>query len=186
MGGAGDCFYRAVSHQLYGSPNHHFHIRQAAFQYLRDNPKRFIESNTQNSWNSYLANMSIQGTWCDALIVQAVANIQIYIVESHLNFGAVTLIEPYHSLQQQPRTIYVGHVNEVHYESTVPSISCSGNEHHNNDYSVLNFREQNVISEQVHHSSRKRKHDSDLMNIRISTLRAVKTMNADPKLMSRK
>lgn len=61
VGGAGDCFFKAVSHQLYGNPSHHFHIRQAAVQYLRDNPERFIESNTQNSWNGYLTNMSMQG-----------------------------------------------------------------------------------------------------------------------------
>ena len=39
----------AISHQLFGNPNHHFYIRQAAVQYLRDNPKCFIGSNTQNS-----------------------------------------------------------------------------------------------------------------------------------------
>jgi len=44
--------------------------------------------------------MSMQGTWCDALIIQAVAeslNIQIYIVESRINIGLVTLIEPHHT-----------------------------------------------------------------------------------------
>ena len=59
VGGSGDCFFRAVSHQLYGNPNNHFHIRQAAVQYLRHNPERFIESNTQNSWNGYLTIMSL-------------------------------------------------------------------------------------------------------------------------------
>ena len=27
VGGAGDCFFRAVSHQLYGDPSHHWYIR---------------------------------------------------------------------------------------------------------------------------------------------------------------
>ena len=27
VGGAGDCFYRSVSHQLYGKSNHHMPIR---------------------------------------------------------------------------------------------------------------------------------------------------------------
>lgn len=117
----------------------------------------------------------MQGTWCDALTVQAVAeslNIEIYIVESHANFGQVTLIQPHHSSQQQPRTIYIGHVNEVHYVSTVPNSSCSGNEHYNSKYMYYdfnNFTEQNVLSEQVYNSGRKRKHNSNLKNIRIST-----------------
>ena len=173
VGGAGDCFFRAVSHQLYGNPNSHFHIRQAAVHYPRHNPERFIESNTQNSWNGYLTIMSMQGTWCDALTVQAVAeslNIQIYIIESNVNFGQVTLIQPHHPSQQQPRTIYIGHVDEIHYVSTVPNSSCSGNEHCNNKYyNINNFTKQNVLSEQVQNSSRKRKYNSDLKNIRIST-----------------
>ena len=41
---------------------------------MRDNPERFIESNTENSWLRYLKNMSIQGTWADALIIQTVAD----------------------------------------------------------------------------------------------------------------
>ena len=47
--GAGDCFFRSVSHQIYGNSNHHMHIRTAGVQFMRDNPERFIESNTENS-----------------------------------------------------------------------------------------------------------------------------------------
>ena len=53
-------FFQAVSHQLYGDPNHHVLIRQAGVQYLSNNPERLIESNTENSWNEYV--MSMQGT----------------------------------------------------------------------------------------------------------------------------
>ena len=49
-------------------------IRTAGVQLLTDNPERFIESNTENSWLRYLNNMSIQSTWADALIIQAVAD----------------------------------------------------------------------------------------------------------------
>ena len=69
-GGAGDCLFRSVSHQLYGNSNHHMRIRTAGVQFMRDNPERFIESNTENSWLRYLNNMCIQGTWADALIIQ--------------------------------------------------------------------------------------------------------------------
>ena len=118
VGGAGDSFFRAVSHQLYGDSSHHPHIREVGVQYLRDNPESVIEGNTEHSWNDYLSNMSMQGTWCDALIVQAVAesqHVNIYIIESHENFAEVTLVEPNHLSQQPPATLYLGHVNEVHY-----------------------------------------------------------------------
>ena len=57
-------FFRAVSRQLYGDPSHHLFIRQAGVQYLSNNPERFIESNTENSWDECINIMSMQGTWC--------------------------------------------------------------------------------------------------------------------------
>ena len=65
------------------------HIRTAGVQSMRDNPERFIESNTEDSWLRYLNNMCIQGTWADALIIQAVSDalkVTIQIVESNQGF----------------------------------------------------------------------------------------------------
>ena len=50
VGGAGVGFFRSVSHQLYGNSNNHMRIRTAGVQFMKDNPERFIESNTENSW----------------------------------------------------------------------------------------------------------------------------------------
>ena len=36
VGGAGDCFFRPVSHQLYGNSNHLMCIRTAGVQFMRD------------------------------------------------------------------------------------------------------------------------------------------------------
>ena len=72
VGGAGDFFFRSVSHQLYGNSNHHMQV--LIVQYMRDHPERFVESNTDNSWLRYLNDICIQGTWSDALIFQAVAD----------------------------------------------------------------------------------------------------------------
>ena len=127
VGGDGDCFFKAVSHQLFGTPNSHLAIRHAGIQYLRNSPEQFIESNVANSWLEYLNTMSRQGTWCDGLIVQAVANslnIRIHITESHDNFTERTIIEPAVCLQGESRTTYLGHVNEIHYVSTVPDVSA--------------------------------------------------------------
>ena len=57
-----DCFFRSVSHQLYGNNSHHMQARSAGVQYMRDHSERFVESNTENSWLRYLNNMCIQGT----------------------------------------------------------------------------------------------------------------------------
>lgn len=67
VGGSGDCFFRVISHQLYGNPNHHLYVRSLGVQYLLHNPEQFIESNTDHSWQGYLSNMSCQGTWATQL-----------------------------------------------------------------------------------------------------------------------
>ena len=122
VGGAGDCFFRAVSHQLYGDPNFHLDIQAAGIEYMNENSERFIESNTDNSWIEYLTTMSMQGTWTDGLIIQAVAdklNLRIHIVESHQNFAEFNVVEAVSPIQE-PRVICLGHVDEYHYVSTVP------------------------------------------------------------------
>ena len=63
VGDARDCFFRSISHQLYGSNNHHMQVRSAGVQYMRDHPERFVQSNTENSWLRYVNNMCTQGTW---------------------------------------------------------------------------------------------------------------------------
>ena len=68
----------------------------------------------------------MQRTGCDGLIVQAVANalgITLHIIESHQNFTERTIIEPGVTFQGEQRTIYLGHINEVHYVSTVAALA---------------------------------------------------------------
>ena len=120
VGGAGNCFFRSVSHQLYGSCNHHMRIRTAGVQFMSDNPERFIESNTENSLLRYLNNMCIQGTWADALIIQAVADalkVTIQIVESNQGFTPLTTVNPVQVRNTSPK-ITIGHIDECHYVST--------------------------------------------------------------------
>ena len=121
-GGGGKCFYRAVSHQLYGTPNH-FYISTLGIQYLVHNPEMFIESNTEHSWQAYLSNniMSRQGTWADGIIIQAVANslnLTINIAESNATFSPVTVTCPVNN-EGDSANIYIGHIDETHYVSTV-------------------------------------------------------------------
>ena len=72
-------------------------IRTAGVRFMRDNPERFIESNTENLRLRYLNNMSIQGTWADALIIQAVADalkVTIQIIKSNRGFAPLTTVYP--------------------------------------------------------------------------------------------
>ena len=85
----------------------------AGVQFMRDNPERFIKSNTENSWLRYLNNMCIQGTWADALIIQAVADalkVTLQIVESNQDFVPLSTVYPV----QERNTLSIttmGHIN---------------------------------------------------------------------------
>ena len=83
---------------------------------MRNNSERFIESNTDHSWIRYLAYMSHQGTWADAIVIQAVAdalNLTIHIIESKLGFASVTNISPV-SLETDTTVMSIGHLHEIH------------------------------------------------------------------------
>ena len=94
----------------------------------------------------------MQGTWCDGLIVQAVANalgITLHIIESYQNFTERTIIEAAVTLQGEQRSLYLGHINEVHYVSTVPDVpellrteitnSCSTSIHESKSSSAIEY-----------------------------------------------
>ena len=73
--------------------------------------------------------MSGQGTWADHIIIQAVAdlmNFKIHIIESDNNFEDMTLVEPSNSAIQILRSVYIGHIGQMHYVSTCSAL-CERN-----------------------------------------------------------
>ena len=121
VGSDRNCFFRAVSHQLFQNSNFHQDI-----DYIRSYPEQFIESIANNLFSEYINTMSINGTLADAIVVQAASdalNCVIDITESALNFNATTIIHPV--IQGAKYTkIYIGHIDELHYVSTT---TCSAN-----------------------------------------------------------
>ena len=88
FGGSGDCFFKSVSHQLYGTPELHFQIHMAGSRHLKDNPQLYIGSISNNCWENYISQILTPGTWCDNIIIQAVVNAHncvIHITESDIN-----------------------------------------------------------------------------------------------------
>ena len=69
--------------------------------------------------------MSLHQTWVDNIIIQAVAdtmNLKIHVIKSSERFAEITIIEGT-DLMQNPRSIYLGHIGELHYVSTLPVLS---------------------------------------------------------------
>jgi len=70
-----------------------------------------------------LNNLSRQGTWADALIIQSTADslrVTICIIESHSNFAETTTIRPVTC--QTETSLSIGHIDQFHYVSTVPEV----------------------------------------------------------------
>ena len=113
--GDGNCFFRSVSHQLYGTGDRHPQIRALAIQHLINSPEHFVEYNTDQSWLQYLQSMSRLGTWADNIIIQAVAN------TNNLRINITTTVRSIHAESETQRRnlrdIYVGHLEELHYVS---------------------------------------------------------------------
>ncbi|CAH3173109.1 unnamed protein product, partial [Porites lobata] len=99
VGGFGDCFFKSVSHQLYRTADLHLEIRMAGIGHLQSYPELYIESISNDHWNNYIQQMSKQGTWCDNIIMQAVANAYncvIHITQSNINSPESTILTPLH------------------------------------------------------------------------------------------
>ena len=63
--------------------------------------------------------MSCQGTWTDAIIIQAVANclnLSVHIAESNPTFSLVTVVESMNVTNNL--NSYIGHLAEFHYVTT--------------------------------------------------------------------
>ena len=121
VGGNGDCFFKSVSHQLYKTADLHFKIRKVGIQRLNNHPEHFIESISDNNWQSYIQQMSTSSTWCENIIIQAVSNAFnciIHITEYDINKPDGTVITPV-LCQEQRKTIFIGYINELHYVSLV-------------------------------------------------------------------
>ena len=122
VGGSRDCCFKSVSHQLYGTPELHLQIRIAGIRHLNDHREFYIDSISNNCWENYIQQMSTPGTWCDNIIIQAVANAYncvIHITESDINKPDGAIITPI-VLGRQPNTIFIGYINQLHYVLTVP------------------------------------------------------------------
>ncbi|KAL9970668.1 hypothetical protein ACROYT_G023078 [Oculina patagonica] len=143
----GDCFFRSVSHQIFGSVANHLIVRLAGVEYLRNHCEEFVEFFEGQSWLDYLSSMCREGTWCDALMVQAVANaynLRINIVESGDGFSELTVVECQHSGFETRRSIVLGHVDEYHYVSTIPLDFCGSNGRDNECQRVTFVDEENA------------------------------------------
>ena len=73
-----------------------------------------------------VSHISIQGTWADALIIQAVADAlkTIQIVKSNQGFAPLTTVYPVQE-RNTSSTITIGHIDQCHYVSTTTALQLN-------------------------------------------------------------
>ena len=90
--------------------------------------------------------MSMQGTWCHGMVIQAVAdqfNLRIVIAESHEYFRKYTIIQAVCS-SQRPTEIYLGPLDEYHYVSTLPCSPISDITHEQESTEIRPKKRKNI------------------------------------------
>jgi hypothetical protein len=80
----GNCQFRAISYELFGTQRHHATVRATAVNHLRNNGDTFsFYVGEKKEWQMYLKSMSINRAWGDELTITAAAqafDVNIYVV----------------------------------------------------------------------------------------------------------
>ncbi|GLC45796.1 hypothetical protein PLESTB_001155200 [Pleodorina starrii] len=123
--GDGNCQFRALSDQLYGSPEHHAAVRAAVVAVLRQRASSY-SCYVPEEYGKYCSSMAKSGTWGDHVTLQAAADhygLRITVVTS---FGESPVIYIDPADKRSPRTLYLSFWAEVHYNSLYPAQDGSG------------------------------------------------------------
>ncbi|KAF7848736.1 hypothetical protein BT93_L1611 [Corymbia citriodora subsp. variegata] len=117
--GDGNCQFRALSDQLYRSPEHHKFVRQQIVQQLKSCPEMYA-GYVSKPFGDYLKGMSKCGEWGDHVTLQAAADsygVKIFVLTS---FKETCYIEILPHIPKSGRVIFLSFWAEVHYNSIYP------------------------------------------------------------------
>ncbi|KAJ7972373.1 OTU domain-containing protein [Quillaja saponaria] len=117
--GDGNCQFRALSDQLYHTPEHHKLVRQSIVNQLKTQPEIYKEY-VPMEYGDYLEQMSKSGEWGDHVTLQAAADsygTKIFVIAS---FKDTCCIEILPHIEKPKRVIFLSFWAEVHYNSIYP------------------------------------------------------------------
>ncbi|KAJ0084317.1 hypothetical protein Patl1_30634 [Pistacia atlantica] len=117
--GDGNCQFRALSDQIYRTPEHHEFVRQQVVNQLKSHLEIY-EGYVPMAYGDYLEKMSKSGEWGDHVTLQAAADlygVKIFVITS---FKDTCYIEILPNVDRSNRVIYLSFWAEVHYNSICP------------------------------------------------------------------
>ncbi|XP_019430648.1 PREDICTED: uncharacterized protein LOC109337982 isoform X2 [Lupinus angustifolius] len=117
--GDGNCQFRALSDQLYNTPDHHKFVRRQVVNQLKSHPEIY-EGYVPMEYSDYLEKMSKSGEWGDHVTLQAAADsygVRIFVMTS---FKGTCCIEILPHFEKPKGVIFLSFWAEVHYNSIYP------------------------------------------------------------------
>ncbi|KAG0480696.1 hypothetical protein HPP92_011554 [Vanilla planifolia] len=116
VSGDGNCQFRALSDQLYGSPEHHKYVRKEVAKQLKEFCS-FYEGYVPMKYKQYRKKMAKSGEWGDHVTLQAAADKFSAKICLLTSFRDTCFIEIVPRGQDPRRELWLSFWSEVHYNS---------------------------------------------------------------------
>lgn len=122
----GNCFFRAVSDQLYGTEEHHMSLREGTCEYLLENKEHYQHFvDDEQSFDEYVSDMKTDGVWADNLELQAVS------MKYSVNIRVHQSGKPSYDIRNHPgknaKAIHLSYHFGEHYASVRPLATANLN-----------------------------------------------------------
>ncbi|KAK9117768.1 hypothetical protein Sjap_016715 [Stephania japonica] len=116
VSGDGNCQFRALSDQMYRSPEHHKHVRKEIVKQLKDYHALY-ECYVPMKYQHYYKRMGKSGEWGDHVTLQAAADKFMAKICLLTSFRDTCFIEINPQSQAPQRELWLSFWSEVHYNS---------------------------------------------------------------------
>ncbi|XP_061372384.1 OVARIAN TUMOR DOMAIN-containing deubiquitinating enzyme 12-like [Gastrolobium bilobum] len=116
IAGDGNCQFRALSDQLFRSPEHHKHVRKEIVKQLKDH-RSLYECYVPMKYKQYYKKMAKSGEWGDHVTLQAAADKFAAKICLLTSFRDTCFIEIMPLYEAPKRELWLSFWSEVHYNS---------------------------------------------------------------------
>jgi OTU-like cysteine protease len=123
----GNCLFRAVSHQLYGTPTHHMMVRKSCVHYMDTNTQYFSSFVVGEPFAHYLERMRYRRQWGGELEISALSMLYQRPIEIYV-FGSTPRHIYGRKWQDKSAPIRVSYHMGCHYNSVVVEGEWESNE----------------------------------------------------------
>merc|ERR1719408_747823 len=113
----GNCLFRSISDQVYGTPEHHVLLRDRCSKYIASE-RAYFEQFVAGSFEDFLNRIKLDGEWGDDVEIEALSEIYDVRVEIYGSYGHA-LMRTFHEQcdAKRPCPIRLLYEGNAHYNS---------------------------------------------------------------------